>query len=715
MKFSNPRFGGGGWSPQGRLALLCCGAAGFASIRNASAAIVYSGGQTIAITQDFEGVFINVTDFQSDAAASSTWDLNPFFGGLGIANAPGFQPVRIGTGNEDPILALALGASVGGSSTFASGWGGSGVEDDSGHLGPGAGQFTAGQTGYLGFKLLRGNAVNYGWMRVNLTRNDVGGAVLDWAYDDAGNSILTGAVADLGATPLVYTAGSDQTLSASQAGSGLLMEEGAKITFNEGSQGGAYAGNIQGAGEIVVAGAGGLRLAGDNSFSGTASVLEGSRLTVGEAGNLGTAQIKISSSGSLEFDSLAANNGSANTFANAISLDGQAATLNNSGSGKVVLAGSIASNGGLLGFTGGSFDVLGDITGAGSLRKEGSGTLTLTGANTFTGSTSITGGKVSVSSDANLGTAPEMATANQLGLNGGTLSVSSGFTLNSNREIAVGPASGTGSGTIEVASSQTLTYGGIIANNGNGTGGLTKDSAGKLTLTGTSTYTGATLVSAGTMLVNGALSGTSGVSVSSGATLGGTGSITHGVTVVPGATLSPGASIESLGLGSLDLDGSLLIEWDTTALPYIDLLNIASTLNLGSNSSVIFTNLGAGSLDLNTPYIFATYGPGGLTGTFKTVSNLPVGFILDYNYGGLNQIAVVPEPSGLLLTVIFSLPLLSRRRRSPWFNEGSSNPRTATPRCRTGPRSSAAVSSMPAMAMPSRQPVPGPSSSPAAR
>ena len=664
MNSFDRKLGGWGRSSHWRLALCGGGAACLLLVGDAGAAIVYSGQKNIGISSDFEGVFINVTTLQSNTTADGSWDLNPFFGGLGIGNSPSFQPVRSGTGNEDPILALALGAAVGGSAIYSSGWGGSGAEDDSGHLGPADGQFTAGQTGYLGFKLLRGTAVNYGWMRVNLTRNGDTGSILDWAYDDSGSSILTGAVADLGAAPVVRKAGTEQTLSASQAGTGLLMEEGAKITFNEGTQGGAYAGKIQGAGEIKIAGAGGLRLAGSNTFSGTASVLEGSRLTVGEAGNLGTAQIKIGSSASVVFDSLVVNNGSANTFANAISLDGQAATLNNSGSGKVVLSGSIASNSGLLGFTGGSFDVQGGITGAGSLRKEGTGTLTLSNTNTFTGTTSITGGKVSVSADSNLGTAPGTATANQLGLNGGTLSVSSGFTLNSNREIAVGPASGTGSGTIEVASSQTLTYGGIIANNGSGTGGLTKDSAGKLTLTGTSTYTGATLVSAGTMLVNGALSGTSGVSVSSGATLGGTGTITHGVTVVSGATLSPGASIESLGLGSLDLDGSLLIEWDTTASPHIDQLNIAGTLNLGSNSSVTFSNLGVGSLDLNTPYIFATYGAGGLTGTFNTIRNLPVGLIIDYNYGGLNQIAVVPEPSGLLLTVIFSLSLLSRRRRS---------------------------------------------------
>jgi hypothetical protein len=76
---------------------------------HAGAAIVYSGEQNISITQDFEGVFINVTALQSTTSMDGSWDLNPFFGGLGIANSPSFQPVRIGTGNEAPILALTFG------------------------------------------------------------------------------------------------------------------------------------------------------------------------------------------------------------------------------------------------------------------------------------------------------------------------------------------------------------------------------------------------------------------------------------------------------------------------------------------------------------------------------------------------------------------------------------------------------------------------------
>ena len=396
MKSFYQKFGAWGRTSQWWLAFCSGGAAGLVPVGDAGAAIVYSGEKNIGITSDFNGVFISVTAQQSSTPANGLWDLNPFFGGLGIANSPGFQPVRTGTGNEAPILALSLGASVGGFLTYSSGWGGSGAEDDSGHLGAGAGQFTDGQTGYLGFKLLSGTDVSYGWMRVNLTSNGETGSVVDWAYDNSGSPILTGAVADLGGAPIVRQAGTEQTISASEAGTGLLMEEGAKVIFDEGTSGGSYAGNIQGAGEIRVAGAGGLRLSGDNAFSGTASVDDGSRLTVARAGNLGSAQIRIGSSGSLEFASLAANNGSANTFANAISLDGQAATLNNSGSGKAVLSGPIATNGGLLVFTGGSFDVPGGISQAGSLSKEGTGTLTLSGTNSYTGATTVTAGLLTV-------------------------------------------------------------------------------------------------------------------------------------------------------------------------------------------------------------------------------------------------------------------------------------------------------------------------------
>jgi autotransporter-associated beta strand protein len=308
-------------SPRWRGVLVCFGAASLACLGSASATIIYSGEQNIAIPQDLNGVFINVINFQSGASLDSTWHLNPFFGGLGIANAPGFQSVRIGSGNEDSIIALALGSSIGVSSTFSFGWGGSGAEDESGHIGPGVLQFTSGQIGYLGFKLIHEETVNYGWMRVKLTANGDNGSILDWAYDSSGNSILTGAVADLGAAPLILNTGSvEQTLNANTPVTGILMDPGAKVTFNDNSEDWEFSGNIT------------------------------------------------------------------------ISAGGQSATLANSGSGTVILNGSISSNGGSLEFSGGSFDVQSGITGSGSLLLDGAGTLTLSGANTYSGDTTVRSG-----------------------------------------------------------------------------------------------------------------------------------------------------------------------------------------------------------------------------------------------------------------------------------------------------------------------------------
>src|SRR5262249_36303545 len=121
-----------------------------------------------------------------------------------------------------------------------------------------------------------------------------------------------------------------------------------------------------------------------------------------------------------------------------------------------------------------TFDgTIAEVSKMSTLTKIGSGTQTLRGTNTYTGPTTITGGMLSISSDANLGTAPRNRTSGQLVIDSGTLQTTADVKLNRNRGIALGPASGSGGGTVDVAGGTTLTYSGIIANNG-GTGGLTK-------------------------------------------------------------------------------------------------------------------------------------------------------------------------------------------------------------------------------------------------
>src|SRR6476620_9282050 len=109
--------------------------------------VVYSGLKDIPIPNDFDGIYLNIDNGATGSTEITGWDINPFFGGAGVANNASFQPARTGTGNEDPILALGTGVKVDGSLLYSTGQGGSDL-----HLGPGPGQFTPGQEGYLGFK-----------------------------------------------------------------------------------------------------------------------------------------------------------------------------------------------------------------------------------------------------------------------------------------------------------------------------------------------------------------------------------------------------------------------------------------------------------------------------------------------------------------------------------------------------------------------------------
>jgi autotransporter-associated beta strand protein len=277
-----------------------------------------------------------------------------------------------------------------------------------------------------------------------------------------------------------------------------------------------------------------------------------------------------------------------------------------------------------------------------SLAKTGAGTLTLTGTNTYTGGTTITNGTLSIGADANIGSSPGSATPNNIVINGGTLSTSATFTLTANRGISVGPSSGTGSGTLDVTAGTTLTYGGVIANNGSGTGGLTKtNTTGTLVLSGSNTYSGDTTVQGGTLQLGIATAIPSGtgkgnVSLATGSTLdvnnysatinglSGTGTVSNGL--AGSCTFSAGAGDATSSFGGIIQDGNGTLSFTkvgngTLTLTAVQTYSGTTTLSVGTLklgiANALPSGFGKGNITVNGTLDLAGYAQtiNALTGT----------------------------------------------------------------------------------------------------
>ena len=180
----------------------------FAAITS-QAAVIYSGLKDFTVTNNFDGIYLDVDAGNLVGIEATGWDINPFFGGEGIANSAAFQPVRTSAGLYAPVVNLAPGQTVGATSMFGSGFNGSG--DPVSHVGASLGQFASGAEGYLGFKLTTNASAGpyYGWMRVVLSNTGTTGLIRDWAYDNTGSEITISAVPEISYStlPLICAGG----------------------------------------------------------------------------------------------------------------------------------------------------------------------------------------------------------------------------------------------------------------------------------------------------------------------------------------------------------------------------------------------------------------------------------------------------------------------------------------------------------------------------
>ena len=157
------------------LVLLLLPCLAFASA--ARAALVYSGVQNLPIPATLDGTYLRLTDGAVSGTFPASWAtapwLNPFFGGVDIANSPLLRPIITGT---DQILNLAVGTVISSASNFVAGESGSST-----HVGAGAGQFALGTAGLLGFAFrpTAADPVSYGWLRL-IVNNTGPGSIVDW-------------------------------------------------------------------------------------------------------------------------------------------------------------------------------------------------------------------------------------------------------------------------------------------------------------------------------------------------------------------------------------------------------------------------------------------------------------------------------------------------------------------------------------------------------
>jgi autotransporter-associated beta strand protein len=428
------------------------------------------------------------------------------------------------------------------------------------------------------------------------------------------------------------------------SGAGLITNHAgaSMLTAGANNQTSAFAGNIQdGTGTIGLTktGAGTLTLSGSNTFSGATTIAQGTLSMGSDTGLSPHSTLTVDNAGALDLNG------------HTIAIDGLAGTgsITNNSATPVTLTTGASGGSGTFGGT------LDDGTGVIALVKTGAGTVTLTHVNSYSGGTTVTGGLLAITSYGALGAIPAAPTPGNLVINGGGISATNTFEINANRGIAVGPAAGSGSGILDAALNQTLTYNGIIANNGSGTGGLEKTGLGTVTLGGINTYSGDTTISAGAMQIGNALAVPSGAGkgnliLAAGGTvdlnntsitvngLSGTGTVSNTKTGL--ATLTAGANHQSSTFDGLLEDGN-----GTTAL----LKTGTGILTLtGTNTYTGTTTIEQGTLsisqDVNLGTALLTATPGSLVINADATLAATDTFTLNANRG----IAVGPAGAGII-------------------------------------------------------------------
>ncbi|TCT02277.1 autotransporter-associated beta strand repeat-containing protein, partial [Aquabacter spiritensis] len=431
-----------------------------------------------------------------------------------------------------------------------------------------------------------------------------------------GTLTLSGALSYTGATTIAsgntleLTSIGTYTLAGAVSNDGSLVVNnvaGARVYISDVISGNGTLTKSGGAGGLVA----GLVLTGNNTFSGGTTINAngidvGNNTTTGDIGDVtftaANTFLAFYRSNDYTYDSVVSGAGSV--------VKGGAGTTTFTGENtytggtRVALGTLIVGDGATNGWIAGDVQILsgatlvfdrsdaktfsGIIFDAGSLEKQGTGTLTLTGANTYTGTTTVSAGTLEFSNAAGLGSTafgttvasgatlrttlvdPSATIAENFTLSGSGATGERGALVNTGRIILSGGIQLDADATIssDYLLGRRLTLSGIMTGNGTltldgggimsgpiltTTGGLTKTGDGTWSLQASNGYIGVTTVSDGALSVenNGALGGTtSGTVVESGGTL-----MLFNSRAITGEALTLAGEGYEIGYGALTASG----------------------------------------------------------------------------------------------------------------------------------------------------------------
>lgn len=440
----------------------------------------------------------------------------------------------------------------------------------------------------------------------------------------------------------MLTLGGNETISAlTGLNSGAVEIAANNLTVSSGS----FAGGINGTGDLIKDGNGTLTLGGTNSYTGETEILDGVLDVNG--GSLASNEITVSNNATLRLQNgaeFAPDSELVNDGLVEVTGENEIGQLFGSATGVIDIGNSASDE---LTVLGGVYN--GDIVGAGSLVKDGSGSLVLNNGSSHTGATNVEAGSlrvggalasssVDVSQNATLQTDRSELLAD-------TASVNVDGTLSLGGDERIGQLTGGASGTVAVGDNTlAVDNGGNFGGNLTGSGDLA--SSGDLTLSGDSTLNGNLDVTDGTLSLSGSIDSTD-IDVSNGATLAlsGANSLEDSAAVNVGGTLSV-ANDETVG--TLAATGNVTGAGTLTATTYdLNGADVSADLGTGvlnSSGATSLTGTSAAS-DVNV-----TGGNLTLSGANRLANDADVSLVGNLNLGGDETIGNLSGTGGVITT-----------------------------------------------------------------